>query len=320
METLFNRLASLADGGGFDTILHIGAGTGVELQGYRALGVRRLVLVEGDPEAAEALRAHPALRAAAEVIERPVAPATGPADWHRYNLPTLNGMLPPGSLSALYPRLKVLSRDRVQALALRELLEGVALDAGARNMLFLDVPGQEEALVATVPEQLLEAFAWIVVRGCRSACYEGGAAIDAARRALQARCFSVELADADTDPDWPVLLLRRDDVQRENRRLQARVAELMAGLAAAKDAVSAAGAELTQVSRERDEQAKLAANRKTELDHANALTQQQAERIRQLEAERSQSERRQNWLSQEMIKAEAQIELIKDVLLREPGL
>ncbi len=47
---------------------------------------------------------------------------------------------------------------------------------------------------------------------------------------------------------------------------------------------------------------------------------QQAQRITQLETEQSEMDARQNLLNEEMIRAEAQIDLIKDVLLREPGL
>jgi hypothetical protein len=39
-----------------------------------------------------------------------------------------------------------------------------------------------------------------------------------------------------------------------------------------------------------------------------------------LKAQYSESDARQRLLNDEMIKAEAQLELIKDVLLREPGL
>ncbi len=44
------------------------------------------------------------------------------------------------------------------------------------------------------------------------------------------------------------------------------------------------------------------------------------QQIQQLEQEASESLHRQQLLHEELIKAEAQIELIKDLLLREPGL
>ena len=70
----------------------------------------------------------------------------------------------------------------------------------------------------------------------------------------------------------------------------------------------------------RDEQAKLAAERQAALvaQQKDATSIQQ--RLQQLEAENQEQAVRQQMLQEELIKAEAQIELIKDLLLREPGL
>jgi hypothetical protein len=70
----------------------------------------------------------------------------------------------------------------------------------------------------------------------------------------------------------------------------------------------------------RDEQTKLA----TESQHALIVQQQEAtslqHRIQQLEADNYENTIRQQLQQEELVKAEAQIELIKDLLLREPGL
>ena len=79
-------------------------------------------------------------------------------------------------------------------------------------------------------------------------------------------------------------------------------------------------AQLQKLTQERDEQAKLAAQHKAELDKASKQNQERGTRIAQLESEHAELNQRQTRLNQEMIKAEAQIDLIKDVLLREPGL
>jgi chromosome segregation ATPase len=70
----------------------------------------------------------------------------------------------------------------------------------------------------------------------------------------------------------------------------------------------------------RDEQTKLAAERKETLDRMERTIAEQAPRLQQLEAQLAESNQRQQLLHEEMIKAEAQIDLIKDVLLREPGI
>ncbi len=106
--------------------------------------------------------------------------------------------------------------------------------------------------------------------------------------------------------------------------------------------------QVQQISQERDEHAKQLGESKTQLtqtqqakaqldqqlkerqsqienltksrDEQVQKVQQHAQRLAQLEAERTEMDARQQLLSEEMIRAEAQIDLIKDVLLREPGL
>ncbi len=55
----------------------------------------------------------------------------------------------------------------------------------------------------------------------------------------------------------------------------------------------------------------------SQMDKLTQTTEVQAQRIAQLERERVEIDGRQSLLNQEIIKAEAQIELIKDVVLRE---
>ena len=106
--------------------------------------------------------------------------------------------------------------------------------------------------------------------------------------------------------------------------------------------------QVQQISQERDEQAKQLSESKTQLaqsqqaktqldqqlkerqtqidnltksrDEQSKKVEQHAQRISLLEADRKEQDARQQMLSDEMIRAEAQIDLIKDVLLREPGL
>ena len=78
---------------------------------------------------------------------------------------------------------------------------------------------------------------------------------------------------------------------------------------------------------ERDQQAQLASERQSridalsqERDELNIQLQQQEKQINNLKDQYIENEARQQMLNNEMLKAEAQLELIKDVLLREPGL
>ena len=102
-------------------------------------------------------------------------------------------------------------------------------------------------------------------------------------------------------------------------------------LTAARDALAKEKTELVQA---RDEQTKLAAERKAQLDKITAerdqaqkttnerqkALDQAQQQIKTLESDASENLQRQQLLQEELIKAEAQIELIKDLLLRESGL
>lgn len=70
----------------------------------------------------------------------------------------------------------------------------------------------------------------------------------------------------------------------------------------------------------RDEQTQMVIHKNNEFEQLRNQLQRQLENIAAFEAEISERDARQHMLNEEMIKAEAQIDLIKDVLLREPGL
>ncbi|MDN5849541.1 MAG: hypothetical protein L0H63_07840, partial [Nitrococcus sp.] len=256
MGSLFKRIAELANEG-FSTIVHIGAGNGAELDDYQHISFERLVLVEGDTETAEELQASVQGRDGVEVIEQVVAANAEPVMWHRYNLPALNGLLPPDDLQRVYPRLRVSSRERLPALRLQDLLDRVAVDPARSNLLVLDVPGLQDALLAELADAQLHAFEWIAIGSCGATCNEGGDAADAAIERLQARCYRLEQS-LDSDLDWPVSLLRRDEVQRENAQLRAQAADLGAKLQTRDKAEKERNAELERVAAERDAQTALA--------------------------------------------------------------
>jgi len=134
--------------------------------------------------------------------------------------------------------------------------------------------------------------------------------------------------------DKTALTQARDEQAKLATERQAQFDQLTkekAELATARDALAKDNTALTQA---RDEQSQLATERKAQLDKITAERDQlqkslnenkkalegAKQQIQQLEEEASESLHRQQLLHEELIKAEAQIELIKDLLLREPGL
>jgi hypothetical protein len=78
--------------------------------------------------------------------------------------------------------------------------------------------------------------------------------------------------------------------------------------------------ELAALKQSVDQQALSLSQSHTECEQLHNQLQQQEAIMANLKAQYSESDARQRLLNDEMIKAEAQLELIKDVLLREPGL
>ncbi len=70
----------------------------------------------------------------------------------------------------------------------------------------------------------------------------------------------------------------------------------------------------------RDEQAKLATERQNALVTLQQESETKLQRYQRMEADNQEHAMRQQMMQDELIRAEAQIELIKDLLLREPGL
>ncbi|MDH3378894.1 MAG: FkbM family methyltransferase [Gammaproteobacteria bacterium] len=76
--------------------------------------------------------------------------------------------------------------------------------------------------------------------------------------------------------------------------------------------------EMERLTKARDEQAKLAQTKQAELDRQARWLQDNQARNAQLESQLTELTKRQTLLSEEMVKAEGQIDVIKYVLLREP--
>ena len=98
----------------------------------------------------------------------------------------------------------------------------------------------------------------------------------------------------------------RDGKVQQLAESQAQLARLQQARSEQDQHAKALQAQIESLTRSRDE-------------HAQKV-EQQSLRISQLESERRESDARQQLINEEMIRAEAQIDLIKDVLLREPGL
>lgn len=247
METLDQALVR-ASTKPLGLLLHLGATVNM-LDVLRGIDARHVLLVQGDPDQAEELR-HACVDSRVLVQERVVTGAGGQTPWHRYNLASLNGPLDADGLSRFYPRLRRASVLSMVALPFSSLLASALPPEDERpNVLVLDLPGQEHALLLTVPVDLLQRFDHIVIRGCRAAPDDGWVASERSVELLQANCFEEVNPQSEQDPLWPIHLLRFDRARHELqlrdqhlKALEVRVHELepaVASLHAEREALTA---------------------------------------------------------------------------------
>jgi hypothetical protein len=263
VKALLNKLSFLNETP-LELILYIGAGSSFDLSDYGVLNPKRLVLVDGDPDAVGRLTHSLAGEASCNILHTLVTPDGANRPFYRYNLPFLNGTLPLGDLQILYPRLKVVEELELPSKTLSALLETVPLAGERKRLLIVDIPGQEPAILGSLNPEQLHAFEWILVRGCRKALQEGAQSIEASITRLEGSLFTRVAMDEESDPAWPVGLLHFD-----RRMVEIVEAAKTLALKEATDREAAANAEL-------ENRARLLVEKATNIA-------QQAERIAELE-------------------------------------
>jgi hypothetical protein len=140
----------------------------------------------------------------------------------------LNGPVDSAALASMYPRLRLVGSIEVQAVALAELVADLALarDADHSHVLVLDVPGQQAALLASLPDSLLTAFDAVLIKSCREAMNPGAASLEQVLEQLCSRCYQRVAGGVQHEPLWPVSLLRLDAQRFQTGQLQQALAAL----------------------------------------------------------------------------------------------
>jgi chromosome segregation ATPase len=197
------------------------------------LAPRRLILVEGDPAAAAELSRRAGSLQGVQVVASSLSPHGGKQRWLQHNVGALNGPLDMEPLRPYYPRLRVMGESRQGSITMLELLDSLGLTerTAQTNVLALDLPGQEEALLSSLPPRRLAQFDTVLLRGCREPL-PGGATADAAQRRLHKQCFNKLAVDEVTEPLWPTATFQFDAARFRAQRLERQLAEVQATLQA----------------------------------------------------------------------------------------
>jgi hypothetical protein len=208
MVPLLSRFAS-AIAHPLDLIVHLGPGALASPADYAPLHPAQLVLIEAHPAAASRLQStFERSPLPTRVLEKLLLPEPGPASLFQFNLPAVNGIRPAGALPTLYPSLRLLEELPLQGESFSSFLASLPLETERPRLLIMDVPGQELALLESLSPDLLARFEWILLRGGASAWQEHSHPLSAAASFLEGRYYESAATDWDSDPAWPLQLLR----------------------------------------------------------------------------------------------------------------
>lgn len=192
-----------------DQILHLGAGEFSDAGDYAGIPFRQVVLIEGDPDVAEKLSSQHEEVSNVLVISSLVTPSKVTGTFYRYNLPSLNGPLPPGDLQRIYPRLQEIDQISLGGDPLGELLPTIPAEGDKSSLLILDVPGQETGILKSMREGELARFEWILLHGVAESLQPGSDVISSSIAILENLGYR-EIDRDEEDPQWPLVLLHRD--------------------------------------------------------------------------------------------------------------
>lgn len=332
-----------------DTLIVIGAGNNPEQ--HIQEGCERVILIEPHPRLAESLRQR-AAGSVARVEELAVVTRAALNQLHEFNLPEVASVRQPTGLKHLLAGLRHKMSYPIATLPAEELCQRFELSEEGRHKLVVQANGEEVNIVLNLIESGdLARFQQVTLAARRAAYYDGEQTIDAVTEALQKLGFENQPVEQH-DPDWPVWRFEANPLRRVVKQLRQELSEVCEISAQneqlfhkhkslAEDAKSQlseqraqhqellASFEKLQVALNQEvEQSKLEKQRNAELtSDVQKLTARVNETVEQLKgkdqtiAELSKQLEERNYkvelMRQEVVKVQAQIELIKDVVVRE---
>lgn len=310
------------------TIIHLGAGRGTNVERYRATGAKRIILVEPDPLSAAELHRITAGDDRCEVIERAVTDADGWVTFHVYNLRQCSSLRSATGLRTLFPGLRTTDDLEVEAVRPEELLAGYLENEAGLTWLIVDVPGEEWAILNRLAEaEVLQRCALLTVSCGTEALYEDAPALEAVLQSLDEWGYEPVAESTEEDPDRPAVTFRFNPHKLAAARLEEQLRDLKIEHKAAKQHAAERGAEAERLAAESTEQrnriGELEAQLREAQDTRDALTKQvgeQKQTITEQEQKLAELRTRLSLSSAEMVRAEGQIDLIRDLLLRDGGL
>lgn len=282
-------------------LIHLGAGRCKNLPDHLASGATKIILAEANPQLAAELKQRTAGDDRVQVVDAAVGGKSGAAKFKLYNLEEASSLRPPTGLTEIYPGIRLEREVDVDVIGITELLERFSLEGDGAHALVVDTPGEEyEILRALQDNNKLNVFGEIQVRCGRTPLYEKSGGSKSILDLLNDALYETRQIEAD-DPEFPVFHARLNVTLRKNVILEKQL-----------DALRSKMNETVAALKE-EHQEELSTLREEREKEAASLSAQ----IESLKGDIQEREHRGMLMDGEVVKAEAQIELIKDILIRD---
>ncbi|MEL7444436.1 MAG: hypothetical protein AAGK02_01325 [Pseudomonadota bacterium] len=254
--------------------------------------------------------------ASVEVLETALAGKARDADLRIYNLERVSGIREPHGLAEIYPGLRIIRQVKVRANAASQVLKPLGLDLFDKNMLCIDAPGEERAIVKNLLNAgMLSLFSAIKVTVPEVEMYKGGADADEVVSLLADAEYDVSV---EKDGRWH----RLSAYSRFSPYDRKEIAHLTDALKTANrrvEALQAREADLEQAMSQKE--AARASHEKNVVDLSTANARLEGEiaekkaKIAELEAIKRDDVDLKQVFERELSRSELQIELLKDLIL-----
>ncbi|MCD2183563.1 FkbM family methyltransferase [Rhizobium sp. GN54] len=204
-----------------DTILYIGAGDGNDIAELLDSRAKRIVLVEPNRDLIPKLLDLAGRDQRIDVLPLAVHEGVRSTHYTLYNLASHSSTRTATDLTSIFPGLDRVTTYDVEAASMEEILERLPKTTDMNDVLIVDAPGEEAAVInELLTKKLIGRFKHVALRAARRPMYEGGAAVDKIIDHLAAADYRIVWQDFG-DPDFPQMMLAIEPLSLENQRLKA---------------------------------------------------------------------------------------------------
>lgn len=309
-----------------NAFIHFGAGLCREIDAHLSLQPNLLLLVEADPDLSNSLLERCNDNAQILVNNSAISDHSSSATLYRFNLPDLNSLRrPTDALLEQFPGLQTIDKINVGTVKPSTVLQPLTLDSEDNNILLIDTPGEEMAVLKSLAnDNLIHSFQYIQVFCTNQILYENSMPSSKILKYISDVGFDLIYQDVSDDPDRPLFILKRNQMLLQNIRLQHEIDELVIGKDKLASIISDLNKRIEALTADRESKLNAMSDKedqliqiKAALEESSKVAEERLATIKNITSEKNELAYRQLILDEELVKAEAQIKLINDILIRE---